>query len=110
MQPAMAPDPRPLTPCFDRTQTHVLMTLSVLQTWDAFDFFTVSLTVSDLSETFNKSTADITWGITLVLMFRCKSFPNLILGDPCPPLSDPYADDYTSLPCSRGIDPIWNCS
>jgi SHS family lactate transporter-like MFS transporter len=38
--------------------------------WDAFDFFTVSLTVSDLAETFNKSNTDITWGITLVLMFR----------------------------------------
>ncbi|KAF2861646.1 MFS transporter [Piedraia hortae CBS 480.64] len=38
--------------------------------WDAFDFFTVSLTVSDLAETFGKSAKDITWGITLVLMFR----------------------------------------
>jgi MFS family permease len=40
------------------------------QTWDAFDFFTVSLTVSDLAKTFGKSNTDITWGITLVLMFR----------------------------------------
>ncbi|KAF2159579.1 hypothetical protein M409DRAFT_70902 [Zasmidium cellare ATCC 36951] len=39
-------------------------------TWDAFDFFTVSLTVTDLAETFNRSKTDITWGITLVLMFR----------------------------------------
>ena len=38
--------------------------------WDAFDFFTVSLTVSDLAEQFGKSNTDITWGITLVLMFR----------------------------------------
>ena len=38
--------------------------------WDAFDFFTVSLTVTDLAETFDKTTKDITWGITLVLMFR----------------------------------------
>lgn len=38
--------------------------------WDAFDFFTVSLTVSDLATTFGKTTTDITWGITLVLMFR----------------------------------------
>ncbi|KAJ5772331.1 hypothetical protein N7520_002860 [Penicillium odoratum] len=38
--------------------------------WDSFDFFTVSLTVSDLADTFNKSTTDITWGITLVLMLR----------------------------------------
>jgi len=39
-------------------------------TWDAFDFFTVSLTVSELAETFGKTTTDITWGITLVLMLR----------------------------------------
>lgn len=39
-------------------------------TWDAFDFFTVSLTVEDLAETFDKTKTDITWGITLVLMFR----------------------------------------
>jgi len=39
-------------------------------TWDAFDFFTVSLTVTDLAEDFGKTKTDITWGITLVLMFR----------------------------------------
>ncbi|KAL8900823.1 MAG: hypothetical protein Q9207_005500 [Kuettlingeria erythrocarpa] len=38
--------------------------------WDAFDFFTVSLTVTQLSEEFGVKTTDITWGITLVLMFR----------------------------------------
>ncbi|CAG8961727.1 hypothetical protein HYFRA_00006268 [Hymenoscyphus fraxineus] len=38
--------------------------------WDAFDFFTVSLTVEDLAEEFGKTNTDITWGITLVLMFR----------------------------------------
>ncbi|KAF2154123.1 sugar transporter family protein [Myriangium duriaei CBS 260.36] len=39
-------------------------------TWDAVDFFTVSLTVSDLAKSFGKTNTDITWGITLVLMFR----------------------------------------
>lgn len=39
-------------------------------TWDAVDFFTVSLTVSSLATTFHKTNTDITWGITLVLMFR----------------------------------------
>ncbi len=38
--------------------------------WDAFDFFTVSLTVTDLAKTFDKTTTQITWGNTLVLMFR----------------------------------------
>ncbi|KAI5779368.1 lactate/pyruvate transporter [Geopyxis carbonaria] len=39
-------------------------------TWDAFDFFTVSLTVTALAEEFGRSKKDITWGITLVLMLR----------------------------------------
>lgn len=47
-------------------------------TWDAFDFFTVSLTVEDLAETFGKTKTDITWGITLVLMLR--SIGSIIFG------------------------------
>ncbi|KAJ8115963.1 hypothetical protein OPT61_g2504 [Boeremia exigua] len=46
--------------------------------WDAFDFFTVSLTVEDLAETFHKTKKDITWGITLVLMLR--SVGSIIFG------------------------------
>lgn len=39
-------------------------------TWDAFDFFLVSLNVSSIAKDLNKSVTDITWGITLVLMLR----------------------------------------
>lgn len=39
-------------------------------TWDAFDFFTVSLNVSKLADDFDVSVKSITWGITLVLMLR----------------------------------------
>lgn len=39
-------------------------------TWDAFDFFTISLNVSTLSKQLERSTTDITWAITLVLMLR----------------------------------------
>ncbi|KAG0129673.1 major facilitator superfamily domain-containing protein [Tuber indicum] len=39
-------------------------------TWDAFDFFLVSMTITSLAKTFHRSKADITWGITLVLMLR----------------------------------------
>lgn len=46
--------------------------------WDAFDFFTVSLTVEDLAESFDKTKTDITWGITLVLMLR--SVGSIIFG------------------------------
>lgn len=47
-------------------------------TWDAFDFFTVALTVDDLARTFNESAKNITWGITLTLMFR--SVGSIIFG------------------------------
>jgi SHS family lactate transporter-like MFS transporter len=39
-------------------------------TLDALDFFTVSLTISNLAKEFDKKPSDITWGITLVLMLR----------------------------------------
>lgn len=42
----------------------------VAWTWDAFDFFTVSMTVSDLAKEFGKTKTDITWGITVTLMLR----------------------------------------
>jgi SHS family lactate transporter-like MFS transporter len=38
--------------------------------WDAFDFYTVALTYSSLGKTFHKTTAQISWGMTLVLMLR----------------------------------------
>ena len=38
----------------------------------------VSLTATDLAKDFGKSTTDITWGITLVLMFR--SVGSIIFG------------------------------
>lgn len=39
-------------------------------TWDAFDFFAVSLNTKAMAKTFDKSVKDVTWGITLVLMLR----------------------------------------
>lgn len=39
-------------------------------TWDAFDFFAVSLNVSNIAESLHESHKNITWGITLVLMLR----------------------------------------
>jgi SHS family lactate transporter-like MFS transporter len=44
--------------------------LLTLYARDAFDFFTVSLVIKPLQEQFHKTAAQITWGITLVLMFR----------------------------------------
>ena len=59
----------PLTPPVELYQLHVQVGF-LAWSWDAFDFFTVSLTVSDLAKDFQKTNAQITWGITLVLMFR----------------------------------------
>ncbi|KFY22007.1 hypothetical protein V493_06922 [Pseudogymnoascus sp. VKM F-4281 (FW-2241)] len=38
--------------------------------WDAFDFFTVSLTITDIAKDFGVSIADVSWGITVTLMLR----------------------------------------
>ncbi|CAK9441201.1 uncharacterized protein LODBEIA_P50700 [Lodderomyces beijingensis] len=39
-------------------------------TMDAFDFFCTTLNVQNLATSFGRTTYDITWAITLVLMFR----------------------------------------
>ncbi|KAI1077897.1 MFS general substrate transporter [Whalleya microplaca] len=65
-----APNPFKLIRMLNRRQWAFFGVAFWAWTWDAFDFFTVSLTVSDIAETFNKTNTDITWGITLVLMFR----------------------------------------
>ncbi|KAI1759790.1 MFS general substrate transporter [Hypoxylon sp. FL1150] len=67
---AKAPNPIRLIRMLNRTQWAFFGVAFFAWTWDAFDFFTVSLTVEDLAETFGKTNTDITWGITLVLMLR----------------------------------------
>ncbi|KAF7121736.1 hypothetical protein CNMCM5793_009288 [Aspergillus hiratsukae] len=65
-----APNPFKALTLLNRQQWLFFLVAFLGWTWDAFDFFTVSLTASGLAETFNKSISDITWGITLVLMLR----------------------------------------
>ncbi|EXJ81849.1 MFS transporter, SHS family, lactate transporter [Capronia coronata CBS 617.96] len=67
---AKAPNPFALLAMLNTQQWLFFLVAFFGWTWDAFDFFTVSLTVTDLAEDFGKSNTDITWGITLVLMFR----------------------------------------
>ncbi|EHY60849.1 Carboxylic acid transporter protein-like protein [Exophiala dermatitidis] len=67
---AKAPNPIKLLGTLSTQQWMFFLVAFLAWSWDAFDFFTVSLTVSDLAEDFGKSNTDITWGITLVLMFR----------------------------------------
>jgi SHS family lactate transporter-like MFS transporter len=35
--------------------------------WDAFDFFTVSLVITDIAKDFGVSKADVSWGIVCLL-------------------------------------------
>ncbi|KIX05199.1 uncharacterized protein Z518_06071 [Rhinocladiella mackenziei CBS 650.93] len=72
LKPSMdkAPNPFKLLALLNTQQWLFFLVAFIAWSWDAFDFFTVSLTVSDLAEDFGKSNTDITWGITLVLMFR----------------------------------------
>jgi SHS family lactate transporter-like MFS transporter len=73
-----APNPFKLLAMLNSMQWAFFAVAFIAWTWDSFDFFTVSLTVSDLAETFHKTNTDITWGITLVLMLR--SVGSIIFG------------------------------
>ncbi|KAI5288155.1 hypothetical protein KEM52_001281 [Ascosphaera acerosa] len=72
LKPAMDPIPNPfkLLAMLGWMQWLQFLCGFLAWSWDAFDFFTVSLTVEDLSAQFDKPASSITWGITLVLMFR----------------------------------------
>lgn len=65
-----APNPIKMLALLNRQQWLFFLVAFCGWTWDAFDFFTVSLTTTELAKTFDKSVTDITWGITLVLMLR----------------------------------------
>lgn len=69
LKPPMAKAPNPITllRMLNAQQWLFFLVAFFAWTWDAFDFFTVSLTVEELSEEFDKKPAQITWGITLVL-------------------------------------------
>ncbi|KAG7915282.1 hypothetical protein KL905_004250 [Ogataea polymorpha] len=57
-------------------------------TWDAYDFFCVSLNAAKLATYFDKTVKQITWGITLVLMLR--SVGGIVFGY----LGDRYGRKY----------------
>lgn len=65
-----APNPFKLLALLNFQQWMFFLVGFIAWTWDAFDFFTVSLTVPELAKEFGKENTQITWGITLVLMFR----------------------------------------
>lgn len=62
-----APNPIKLVRLLNLQQWLFFLVAFFAWSWDAFDFFTVSLTVEQLAEDFEKAPSQITWGITLVL-------------------------------------------
>ena len=64
---AKAPNPIKLLRLLNLQQWLFFLVAFLAWSWDAFDFFTVSLTVDQLAEEFDKKPSQITWGITLVL-------------------------------------------
>ena len=78
-----APNPFKLLTLLNFQQWMFFLVAFFAWSWDAFDFFTVSLTVEELAEEFSTpekeyKNSDITWGITLVLMLR--SVGSIIFG------------------------------
>lgn len=61
-----------------RCCTNSLQVAVLAWTWDAFDFFTVTMTITSFAKEFDRKIADITWDLTLVLMLR--SVGSTILG------------------------------
>lgn len=61
--------------------------------WDAFDFFTVSLTATEIATDFHKEPAAVTWGITITLMLR--SVGALFSGS----IADRYGRKYVMVAC-----------
>ncbi|CAN3364148.1 carboxylic acid transporter protein homolog [Diutina catenulata] len=60
-------------------------------TWDAFDYFITSLNASDMAIDLNTTVKNITWGMTLVLMFRSLG---AVLGGM---LADSYSRKYAYI-------------
>lgn len=63
-------NPVPPLKLISRKQWMFILVAFAGWTWDAFDFFTVSVTATEIAHTLQRPVHDITWGITLVLMLR----------------------------------------
>ncbi|KAK5719454.1 hypothetical protein LTR15_007978 [Elasticomyces elasticus] len=64
-------DPYKILRQLDRHQWNMFAVGFAAWAWDAFDFFTVSLTVTELAADFEKLPSEVSWGITVTLMLRC---------------------------------------
>lgn len=69
--PLVLPEnPITLLRMLNRRQAAFFLVALLAWTFDAFDFFTVTLNIIDISVTYNKLPSDITWGVTVTLMLR----------------------------------------
>ncbi|CCH46564.1 Carboxylic acid transporter protein [Wickerhamomyces ciferrii] len=86
-------NPIPAFRAMSRSDWNFFMMGYMAWTVDAFDFFCTSVTATAVAKTLNRSVTDITWGITLVLMFR--SLGAVIFGF----ISDTYGRKPAYLIC-----------
>ncbi|CAF1451143.1 unnamed protein product [Adineta ricciae] len=69
--PLVLPEnPIKLLRMLNRRQTALFIVALLAWTFDAFDFFSVTLNITNIAETYGKTASDITWGITVTLMLR----------------------------------------
>ncbi|UJR14210.1 hypothetical protein I4U23_001203 [Adineta vaga] len=69
--PLIVPEnPIKLLCMLSRRQTAFFLVGFLAWTWDAFDFFSVTLNIIEIGKTYNRSTSDVTWAITITLMLR----------------------------------------
>ena len=54
----------------NRQQTAFFFVAFLAWTWDAFDFFSVTLNIIQIGKTYGKPKSDVIWGITVTLMLR----------------------------------------
>lgn len=91
-----APSPIKLLRLLNQQQWLFFLVAFLAWSWDAFDFFTVSLTVDELADQFDKAPSQITWGITLVLSISTLTLP----------IGKFLADHVYSVPLGR-INHFW---
>jgi SHS family lactate transporter-like MFS transporter len=69
--PLVVPEnPIKLLQMLNRRQTAFFLIGFLAWTCDAFDFFSVTLNIIEIGKTYDKTTSDITWAITITLMLR----------------------------------------
>lgn len=86
-------NPMPAIRAMDRHQWNLFLHGYSAWLCDSFDFFCVSISVSDIADTFGVEVVSITWGMTLVLMLR--SIGSIIFGF----IADRYGRKWPLIAC-----------